>query len=682
VLKRDARSYLYRVAIVLVVVSVIPALLSSAYNTNLIMKQTVQLVDSKNETELIRTGTLMERTLQQIIDFASATAADTRFANLQTATDQWKAWSELNKLLYANPFIVEYMLYNGRDQSLLISNYGIERNPQRSSVPWIVTQAPELPLYQFELKNGHSQQGRPFVSIVQKLPGQQREPNYFIFNVDLDKIYNSFLSELNVNTELNNYYLTDAGGTIMYHRDKEHIGKPMSDMNRDDSNIRINRHKLGAFNWELVGEVHTELLYKDVTVLKNKVLTVVFAIIALAALFIVIGARELYKPFRSIVSRVAESEELLRKSQLRRLILGETALNPHAERLIRDMSSRLVVALITPTPQEDGEKSAEATATLMQHLENRLTASFRAELYREPNGDGLALIQLEHGDANRFVTELLLALDAKQLESTVISIGGIHSLDNIHTSYIEAMYAYNIGRIYVTDSRLYCYNKLPMDYEAPLKAPAIEELELAIRQQNERSFTETLNVLFSEQLTVVEYNLNFYQVVSLLLRLFGQNSLSFLNELNRLITDKGIMNVTAAKQFVFAIFHSYRDYAEETKDYAGKIRDYVANHYTVNFSLDEMAEHLGITKQHLITVCKKRYNRTPVEYLNEYRIEEAKRLLSDTRTKIADIGARSGFNSNSYFAKVFKQYTGITASEYRELLFDRKREQEPQTADN
>jgi AraC-like DNA-binding protein len=674
---------LYRVAIVLVVVSVIPALLSSAYNTNLFMKQTVRLVDSKNETELIRTGTLMERTLQQIIDFASATAADARFANLQTATEQWKAWSELNKLLYANPYIVEYMLYNGSDRSLLISNYGIERNPERSSVPWIVTEAPKLPLYQFELKNGHFKQGRQYVSIVQKLPGQQREPNYFIFNVDLDKIYDSFLSELNVGAELYNYYLTDAGGTIMFHRVKEHIGKPMAGMNRDDSNIRINRHKLGAFNWELVGEVNTELLYKDVTVLKNKVLAVVFAVIALAAVFIVIGARELYKPFRSIVSRVAESEELLRKSLLRRLILGETPVNPYTDRLIHDLPPRLVVAVITPTSQEDGKKSAEATAALMQSLESRLTASFRAELFREPNGDGLALFQLEHGDANRFVTELLLALDAKQLESTVISIGGIHSLDDIHKSYIEAMYAYNIGRIYTTDSRLYCYNKLPIDYEVTaLKAPAIEELELAIRQQNERSFTETLNVLFSEQLTVVEYNLNFYQVVSLLLRLFGQNSLAFLNELNRLITDKGIMNVTAVKQFVFAKFHSYRDYAEETKDYAGKIRDYVAEHYTVNFSLDEMAEHLGITKQHLITVCKKRYNRTPVEYLNEYRIEEAKRLLSDTGTKIADIGTRSGFNSNSYFAKVFKQYTGITASEYRELLFNRKREQGPQTADS
>lgn len=681
-MKRDVRSYLYRVAIVLVVVSVIPALLLSAYNTNLFMKQTVQLVDSKNETELIRTGTLMERTLQQIIDFANATAADSRFANLQTATEQWKAWSELNKLLYANPFIVEYMLYNGSDRSLLISNYGIERNPERSSVPWIVTEPPKLPLYQFELKKGHFGQGKQYVSIVQKLPGQQREPNYFIFNVDLDKIYDFFLSELNVNAELYNYFLADAGGTIMYHREKEHINKPMSGFAHDDSNIRINRHKLGAFNWELVGEVNTELLYKDVTVLKNKVLAVVFAVIAFAAVFVAIGARELYKPFRSVVSRVAESEELLRKSLLRRLILGETPVNAYTDKLMHDLSSHLVVAVITPKPQEESEKPSEAASALMQSLENRLTASFRAELFREPNGDCLALFQLEHEDANRFVTEHLLALDARQLESAVISIGGIHPLEDIHKSYIEAMYAYNIGRIYTTDSRLYCYNKLPMDYEATLKAPAIEELELAIRQQNERSFTEALNVLFSDQLTVVEYNLNFYQVVSLLLRLFGQNSLTFLHELNRLITDRGIMNVTAVKQFVFALFHSYRDYAEETKDYAGKIRDYVANHYTVNFSLDEMAGHLGISKQHLITVCKKRYNRTPVEYLNEYRIEEAKRLLSDSRTKIADIGTRSGFNSNSYFAKVFKQYTGITASEYRELLFDREREQELQTADS
>ncbi|MDF2658656.1 MAG: two component transcriptional regulator, AraC family [Paenibacillus sp.] len=681
-LKRDIRSYLYRVAIVLVVVSVIPALLSSAYNTNLFMKQTVQLVHSKNETELTRTGTLMERTLQQIMDFANATVADARFANIQTATEQWKAWTELNKLRYANPFIAEYMLYNGSERTLLISNYGIERNPERSKVPWIVSEAPKLSLYQFAIKPTMPENGRHYASIVLKLPGPYAEPNYFLFQIDLDKIYRSFLNELNVNAELYDYYLTDVGGTILYHRNTENIGKPMSALERNEAQFQINRHKLAAFNWDLVGEVHTELLYKDVVRLKNKVISVLFAVVALMAVFIAIGARELYKPFRSLVSRFAESEELLRKSVLRRLVKGETPVDADTAKLTGGLSPHLLVAVIAPKPQDHTERSDEGTAALLLGVDNRLTGSFRAELFREPNGERLALFQLGHGDANRFVTELVLALDEEQLAGTVISVGGIHPLEDIHKSYIEAMYASNIGRIYTTDSQLYCYNKLPMDYESNLKAPAIDELELAIRHQNERSFTEALNVLFSGQLTVVEYNRNFYMAVSLLLRLFGQNSLSFLNELNRLITDKGIMNVTAVKQFLFAKFRDFRDYAEETKDYADKIREYTVRHYKDNFSLDDMAEHLGISKQHLITVCKKSYDRTPVEYINEYRIEEAKRLLSDPKTKIADIGTRSGFNSNSYFAKVFKQYAGITPSEYRELLSNREQGQKPHTAES
>lgn len=678
-MKRDTRSYLYRVAIVLIVVSLIPALLSNAYNTNMFMKQTIRLVDAKNGTELARTGTLMERMLQQIMDFASTTAGDARFTNLQTTTERWKVWLEMNKLLYANPFVTEYMLYNGADRSLLISNYGIERNPERSAIPWIASQTPQIPLYQYEIKAGYSKTGKQTASIVYKLPGLQKEPNFIIVNVDLDKIYTSFLSELNVNAEIYNYYLIDAKGTVMYHRDKTLIGTVLPEQT-GNSNIQVDRIKLEAFDWALVREVNTQLLYKEVSALKNKLLAVLFTVIGVMAVFIVFGARELYKPFRSVVARVMESEEQQRRSLLGRLIRGETPVSPDLVQRLPEMSPYLVVAIITLKHPQEGKKPGKITASQSQRMAAQ--SSFRLEPFKEPNGDEFILFQLEHEDMNRFMTELLLTLDSAELDSVVISIGGIHSLEDIHKSYIEALYAYNIGRIYTADSPVYCFNKLPMDYEVTVKAAAIEELELAIRQQNERSFTEALNALFSGQLTVVEYNLNFYQTVTLLLRMFGQHSSTFLNELNQLITDKGIMNVTAVKQFLFAKFHSFRDYAEETKDYADRIHDYIAAHYTENFSLDEMAEHLGLSKQHLISVCKKRYNRTPIEYLNEFRIEEAKRLLADSRTKIADIGTRSGFNSNSYFAKVFKMYTGITASEYRELLFTRNMEEKPQLADS
>ncbi|MFK7692238.1 helix-turn-helix transcriptional regulator [Paenibacillus sp. HJGM_3] len=682
-MKRDTRSYLSRVAIVLIVVSLVPALLSSAYNTNLFMKQTIRLVDAKNGTELARTGTLMERMLQQIIDFASTTAGDARFTNLQTTTEHWKAWLELNKLLFVSPFVTEYMLYNGAERSLLISNYGIERNPERSAIPWIASQTPQIPLYQYEIKAGYSKPGKQMASIVHKLPGLQKEPNYIIFNVDLDKMYMSFLSELNGNAQMYNYYLTDAKGTVMYHRDKTWIGTVLPEQT-GNSNMQVDRIKLEAFDWALVREVNTQLLYKEARALKNKLLSALFTVIGVMSVFIVFGARELYKPFRSVVARMTESEEQQRRSLLGRFIRGETPVSPDLVRRWPEMSPYLVVAIITLKHPQEGKKTENTAASQIQHIQQRMAASssFRLEPFKEPNGDEFILFQLEHEDMNRFMTELLLALEPAELDSVVISIGGIHSLEDIHKSYIEALYAYNIGRIYTADSPVYCFNKLPMDYEVPMKTAAIEELELAIRQQNERSFTEALNALFSGQLTVVEYNLNFYQTVTLLLRMFGQHSSTFLNELNQLITDRGIMNVTAVKQFLFAKFHSFRDYAEETKDYADRIHDYIVAHYTENFSLDEMAEHLGLSKQHLITVCKKRYNRTPIEYLNEFRIEEAKRLLADSRTKIADIGTRSGFNSNSYFAKVFKMYTGITASEYRELLFTRNMEKKPQLADS
>lgn len=682
-LKRDIQSYLYKAAIVLVIVSGIPVLLASVYNINLFMNQTVGLIDAKNENELTRTGNLMERTMQQIMDFANSVAVDAPFTSMETPTEQWKAFNELNKLTNASPFISQYALYNRSEQFLILSGYGIERDPEQSPFPWVAADIPQLLPYQVALKDGVNAEGRPYASIIQKLPASNGAQNYILFKIDLDKIYSSFLQELNIDADTYNYYLTDADGKIIYHRDARLIGRSLASLPEPDSSkIAINRHKLGAFHWDLVSEVNKEKLYGDAARLKTRVFIVVYIVIAFMLVLILGGLRELYKPFQRIVSKMTESERLLRKNTLHRLILGQAAGSPDTERLAREMSPHLVVALLSAKPQPDeAAGAAEQSARIMKQTDDRLTRSFRAELFPEPNGDRIALIQLDSDDINSFLAELVLCFEEALLERTVISIGGVRSLANIHHSYVEAMYAYNIGRIYTADSGLYCYSKLPMDYENPVRAPAIEELELAIRQQNERSFTEALNVLFSGQLTVVEYNLHFYLVVSMLLRLFGQNSLSFLNELDRLISDKGIMNVTAVKQFLFAKFHSFREYADETKTYADQIRDYVAAHYTVNFSLDDMAERIGITKQHLINVCKKNYNRTPVEYVNEYRVEASKRLLADTQTKIAEVGTLAGFNSNSYFAKVFKQHTGITPSEYRELLSDRKRALQTETVD-
>lgn len=56
---------------------------------------------------------------------------------------------------------------------------------------------------------------------------------------------------------------------------------------------------------------------------------------------------------------------------------------------------------------------------------------------------------------------------------------------------------------------------------------------------------------------------------------------------------------------------------------------------------------------------------TPIRYVKQYRIQKAAHLLTATRDKIADIGARCGFQDFSYFTKTFREIKGCVPTEYR-----------------
>jgi len=63
---------------------------------------------------------------------------------------------------------------------------------------------------------------------------------------------------------------------------------------------------------------------------------------------------------------------------------------------------------------------------------------------------------------------------------------------------------------------------------------------------------------------------------------------------------------------------------------------------------------------------------TPIQYLKQYRIQRAARLLASTDLKIADIGLQCGFQEMSYFSKAFRQSMGCTPKEYRRAERERK----------
>lgn len=57
--------------------------------------------------------------------------------------------------------------------------------------------------------------------------------------------------------------------------------------------------------------------------------------------------------------------------------------------------------------------------------------------------------------------------------------------------------------------------------------------------------------------------------------------------------------------------------------------------------------------------------KTPFEYLNNYRVEQAGELLLSTDMMVAKIAGNCGFNDASYFSKIFRRHKGETPHNYR-----------------
>lgn len=58
-------------------------------------------------------------------------------------------------------------------------------------------------------------------------------------------------------------------------------------------------------------------------------------------------------------------------------------------------------------------------------------------------------------------------------------------------------------------------------------------------------------------------------------------------------------------------------------------------------------------------------NRSPIEYVNEYRVKQSLRLLEDTNLPVMDVCLECGYNNLGNFLREFKKHTGTTPLQYR-----------------
>jgi|GEM_PF-550796 len=96
--------------------------------------------------------------------------------------------------------------------------------------------------------------------------------------------------------------------------------------------------------------------------------------------------------------------------------------------------------------------------------------------------------------------------------------------------------------------------------------------------------------------------------------------------------------------------------------------EYIHKNYPNDISLKTVADGLYISPAYLSFLFKHEMKTNFIGYLNNYRVLMAKELLPDVRLKNYEVAYKVGFQDEKYFFKIFKKYTGLTASQYRESL--------------
>lgn len=93
---------------------------------------------------------------------------------------------------------------------------------------------------------------------------------------------------------------------------------------------------------------------------------------------------------------------------------------------------------------------------------------------------------------------------------------------------------------------------------------------------------------------------------------------------------------------------------------------YIRHHYAEDISVNDIAEHIGMSQSWLTKRFKQECGTNTVGYLLDVRIERAKALLAQTDMLIMEIACATGFDNPGYFISVFRRAVGMTPKAYRE----------------
>ena len=105
-----------------------------------------------------------------------------------------------------------------------------------------------------------------------------------------------------------------------------------------------------------------------------------------------------------------------------------------------------------------------------------------------------------------------------------------------------------------------------------------------------------------------------------------------------------------------------------------QVIEYVHINYPESISLRTLSGICFMSPNYFCHYFKQEIGKTPISFINEYRIEKACEMLSESKMPISDIALSVGFDNFSYFIRKFREYKGVAPNKYRSLCLKSERQ--------
>ena len=130
-------------------------------------------------------------------------------------------------------------------------------------------------------------------------------------------------------------------------------------------------------------------------------------------------------------------------------------------------------------------------------------------------------------------------------------------------------------------------------------------------------------------------------------------------------------NIFDLKNYMLLIFLNAAAYfskrhKQKNSTVVERINKIIENKYMEDIDIRKISNEIYLTPNYISLIYKKETGESIIEHLTRIRMEIAKELLRTTEVKVSEIAEKVGYESQFYFSKVFKKYTGIHPTKFRE----------------